>query len=102
LLQVGRRYVFGVTPAIFAFTHRSFAFGQPLSGFFLEISFRIASFQSPSILRTSGSGPGGLRGFLIVFVFGFFAAVKMASPVSESAEVSPMVRDNVTACLPHP
>jgi hypothetical protein len=39
-------------------------FGQPPTGRFLEISFFIASFQSPSIFRISGSGPGGLRGFL--------------------------------------
>ncbi|MGB8413890.1 MAG: hypothetical protein WCE23_13795, partial [Candidatus Binatus sp.] len=63
-------------------------FGHPAAGRFLEISFRIASFQFPSIFRTSGLGP---RGFFAL-VFDFFTAIRMASPVSESAEASPLAR----------
>jgi hypothetical protein len=37
------------------------SFGQPPTGRFFEINFRIASFQLPSIFKTSGAGPGGLR-----------------------------------------
>ncbi len=70
--------------------------GQPPTGRFLEISFRIASFQSPSILRTSGIGPGRWRGFLALG-FDFFAAFKMASPVSESAEALALVDGSAVA-----
>jgi len=52
------------------------SFGQPPTGSFFETIFRIASFQSPSIFKTSGSGPGGFRGFL-AFAFDFFTAIRM-------------------------
>jgi len=43
--------------------------GQPPSGRFLEISLGIGSFQLPSILRVSGSGPGLRFGFCFRIVF---------------------------------
>lgn len=72
------------------------SFGQPPTGRFLEMSFFMASFQSPSITNTSGLGPGGLRGFL-AFDFDCFVAIRIAIPVSDSAEALPMVRDSAAA-----
>jgi hypothetical protein len=37
------------------------SFGHPPTGRFLEINFRIASFQLPSIFRTSAFAPGDSR-----------------------------------------
>ena len=55
------------------------SFGQPPTGRFLEMSFRMASFQSPSISSTSGLGPGGLRGFL-AFDFDCFVVHQNSDP----------------------
>jgi hypothetical protein len=56
-------------------------FGRPPTGRGLEISLRAASFQSPSIPRISGAGPGGLRG-LVCF---FYIAALMARRLNRSA-----------------
>jgi hypothetical protein len=58
--------------------------GHPPTGRFFETSFRIASFQSPSIFRTSGLGPG-LRRFDFVGLSSFRLGIGFFQKMARAA-----------------